>query len=113
LGSAVGGIQQEVARATRPAARDAEPARGLRTFTLAVAALTAAAAAVAALLLAPAAFHSDPVVMGSALVIGLLGYLLTSVATGLFYGTHRLGAVASLTVVDAVLRGVVVVVALL
>ncbi len=113
LGSAVGGIQQEVARATRPAARDADRSRGLRPFTVAATVLTAAAAAVAALLLAPAAFDGDPVVMGSALVIGLLGYLLTSVATGLFYGTHRLGAVASLIVVDAVLRGVVVVGALL
>ncbi|WP_194409116.1 hypothetical protein [Microbacterium cremeum] len=112
LGSAVGGVQQEVARATRPAV-NAGPGQSLRPFT-AVAALAALlAAAAVGLLLGPVAFGEGSESLTPPLIAGLLGYVLTSVATGLFYGTHRLTAVAALIVTDAVLRGCAVVVALL
>lgn len=114
LGSAVGGVQQEIARATRPRDSDAPASqRRLVVFTLAAAAVVVVATAIIAWIVGPSAFGAGQAGMASALIVGLLGYLLTSVATGLFYGLSRLGAVAALITVDAVLRGAAVVIALI
>lgn len=112
LGSAVGGIQQEVARATSPA-EPATPHRTIRRFTITSAVLVATLAAVVGMIVGPAAFGSGHLPIVGALVIGLLGYVLTAVLTGLFYGLGALGSVAALIAVDAALRGVAVVVGLL
>jgi hypothetical protein len=66
---------------------------------------------VVGLLVAPTAFAGSSVGMATALAVGLVGYVATSVVTGLFYGMGRLGSVATLIIVDATLRAVAVVTA--
>jgi len=112
IGSAVGGIQQEVARATSPA-KLATPHRTIRRFTIGGAVAVAVLTAAVGIIVGPAAFGPGHVPIVGALVIGLLGYVLTAVLTGLFYGLGALGSVAALIAVDAALRGAAVVVGLL
>lgn len=111
LGSAVGGIQQEVARATRPAEPSTTPG-SIRRFTLVSAVVVAAGTTAVGLAVGAAAFGQHFLPVLSALVVGLLGYVLTAVVTGLLYGLGALGVVASLIAVDAALRGGAVVVGL-
>lgn len=113
LGSAVGGIQQEVARATRPASLSLPARRGIRKFTVASAVVVVAGTIIVGFIVGAAAFGEQFAWVMGALVIGLLGYLLTAVVTGLFYGLGALGMVASLIAVDAGLRGGAVVIGLL
>ncbi len=112
LGSAVGGVQQEVARATHPWAEGDESRRSLKPFLLGAVIVVAVVGAVLAVLTGQIAFPTDQVMLELALVTGLVGYVVTSIATGLFYGVNRLAAVAALVAVDAVIRGVAVVVGL-
>lgn len=112
LGSAVGGIQQEVARATSPAG-PRTPHRSIRRFTIASAVVVVALSAAVGLIVGSAALGPGHLPIVGALVIGLLGYVITAVATGLFYGLGALGFVAALITVDAALRGVAVVAGLL
>jgi hypothetical protein len=109
LGSAVGGIQQEVARASHPYAGGDETRRSLRPFLLCAVLVVAAVGSVVAVLAGQFAFTTDQWTLEIALVVGLIGYVLTSIATGLFYGVHRLAAVAALVAIDAVARGIAVV----
>ncbi|WP_454169895.1 hypothetical protein [Microbacterium paulum] len=114
IGSAVGGMQQEVARATHPlpTGRTAEEGpRTLRGFTLVGALIVLSISLVVGLLVAPTAFAGSSAGMAVALAVGLVGYVATSVVTGLFYGLGRLGSVATLIIVDATLRAVAVVAA--
>lgn len=111
IGSAVGGIQQEVARASRPVAAEGQAAT-LGGFTAVAALLVAVISVVAAVLVAPVAFAGSTVGMAGALAAGLVGYVATSVLTGLLYGLQHLDTVAVLITIDAVLRAVLVVVAL-
>lgn len=109
LGSAVGGLQQEVARASSSADWGHE-SRSIRRFTLCCAAAVAIVTVAFGLVIGPTAFGEGSGPILGALVIGLLGYVLTSIITGLFYGLGTLGFVAALIAVDAGLRGVAVVV---
>lgn len=112
FGSAVGGIQQEVARAVSPGV----PAAGrsvLQRFGAVATVVVGVLATVVGFVVAPIAFGAGYGSMLVALVVALIGYVLTAIATGLFYGLSKLGAVAALIVVDAVLRGAAVVVGLL
>ena len=113
LGSAVGGVQQEVARATQPYATGDEARRSLKPFLLGAVLIVAAVGSIFAILTGQFAFTTDQVMLEIALVVGLIGYVVTSIATGLFYGVHRLAAVAALVAVDAVVRGVAVVTGLI
>ena len=109
LGTAVGGVQQEVARASHPARREELRRRSLRPFLALAVAVVVVASTIVGVLVGPVAFGiADPMLV-VALVIGLLGYVVTSVATGLFYGVSALGSVAALIAVDAALRGIAVV----
>lgn len=110
LGSAVGGIQQEIARAARPAQAPGGRTE-LRAFVAVAITLVIIVSVVASFAVAPVAFAGSTLGMTAALAIGLAGYVVTAVVTGLFYGLQRLGAVATLVVVDAVLRTVAVLVA--
>lgn len=112
LGSAVGGIQQEVARATTPAG-PASPHRSIRRFAIGCAAAALALSGAVGLIVGPAALGPRHMAMVGALMLGLLGYVVTAVLTGLFYGIGALGSVAALIAIDAALRGVAVVVGLL
>ncbi len=107
LGSAVGGIQQEVARATRPAL-STDPHSRLAGFIWGAIAIVVVVSIGVGLAVAPVAFGGSTGGMTAALVVGLTGYALTSIVTGLFYGLQRLNDVAALIVVDAVLRAVAV-----
>ena len=109
LGSAVGGVQQEVARASHPFARGEETQKSLRPFLLGAVLVVAAVGSVVAVVTGQFAFTTDQGMLEAALVVGLVGYVVTSIATGLFYGVNRLAAVAALVAVDAVIRGVAVV----
>jgi len=113
LGSAVGGVQQEVARATHAWAEGDEPRRSLKPFLLGAVLVVAVVGGVLAIVTGQIAFTTDHVMLDLALVTGLVGYVLTSIATGLFYGVHRLAAVAALVAIDAVVRGVAVVTGLI
>lgn len=111
IGSAVGGIQQEIARAARPA--DVGNQRvTLVAFTGGAVLIVVIVSAAAGFAIAPDAFAGSPTGMAGALGVGLTGYVVTSVVTGLLYGLGRLRTVAVLIIVDAVLRAVAVVVCL-
>ncbi|MBF4561690.1 hypothetical protein ITJ43_06015 [Microbacterium sp. VKM Ac-2870] len=111
IGSAVGGIQQEVARAAAPVLPEAPPG-ALRGFVAAASVVVVAVAVLVGVSVAPIAFAGTGAGMAGALAVGLLGYVATSVLTGLLYGLHRLPSVAALIVVDAVLRAAAVTLAL-
>lgn len=111
FGGAVGGIQQEVARATSPRASDS-PRSSISRFALIALGVVAAVGMVAAVLLAPTAFRAAPVPLALAFVLGLLGYVLTAVLTGLLYGLAEHAAIAAMITLDAVLRGAGVVLGL-
>lgn len=112
FGGAVGGTQQEIARATHPGG-DAGSGSVLRRFTgLAVAAVVVVGA-VASVFLGMDAFAAAPWSLSTAFLIGLVGYILTSILTGLLYGLGQPGIVGGLIATDAVLRGVAVVAGLL
>ncbi|SIN70388.1 hypothetical protein [Agromyces cerinus] len=105
--AAVGGVQQEVTRATQPT--DVPPqSTTLRDFTLLASAALVVVAIVVGLLLSQVAFAAAPVAMTVSFAIGLIGYLLTASLAGVFYGLSLWRPIAILTVVDATLRGVAV-----
>lgn len=108
FGAAVGGVQHEIARAARPAPATA-PHRSVHTFTL-IAGVAAGVGGFAVVgLLGPVTLDQRAPAMIAPFVVAAVGYVLTSVLTGLLYGIGRLGTVALLIAVDALLRGVVVV----
>lgn len=105
IGSAVGGIQQEVARATRPAPAAASGSgRALRGLALGGSLVVVALSGLVGLTVAPTAFAGSSAGMASALAVGLVGYVATSIVTGLLYGVARLRDVALLISLDAILR---------
>ncbi|NYE21020.1 hypothetical protein [Microbacterium immunditiarum] len=109
--AAIAGVQQEVTRATRPAATP-PGSTTLRTFTiLGALGLTVTAAAVGAVL-APTAFSEAPAVMTAAFALGLVGYLLTAVLSGVLYGLSQWRGIALLMTLDAVVRAAAVTVGL-
>lgn len=109
LGSVVGGIQQEIARATTP---DVSPTahRSIRGFAIGCAVVISVITGAIGLLVGPTAFGPAHLPIVGALVIGMLGYVMTAVLMGLFYGLGSLGSVAALIAVDAGLRGIAVVI---
>ena len=109
--AAVAGVQQEVTRATRPSA-GATSGATLRNFTLVAASVVALAAAATGVLIAPVAFSPAPAGVTMWFVVGIVGYLLTAVLAGVLYGLELWRAIAALTVIDATVRGLAVLVAL-
>lgn len=108
FGGAVGGVQQELARATRPASEEAQRHNPVARFTAAAALLVTIVALVAAIPLAPVAFTESPVLLSLAFIIGMVGYVLTSILTGILYGIGQLTIVAALIITDAAFRSVAV-----
>lgn len=111
FGGAVGGTQQEIARATHPSTGGRPGA--LRPFALFAVAAVVLLGIVSSIFLAPSAFAAAPVPLSIAFVLGLIGYVLTSVVTGILYGVGRPDIVGAMISVDAALRGLAVVVGLL
>jgi O-antigen/teichoic acid export membrane protein len=109
--AAIAGVQQEVTRATRPSP---VPPRNtvLRTFTLLSAGVLAIVSVLVGVLLAPTIFPTAPVVLTTWFGVGIVGYLLSAVFAGVLYGLALWGPIAALIAADAVVRGVLVTVAL-
>lgn len=112
FGGAVGGTQQEIARATHPNDGAAPSPRALHTFTtIAIFAVVALGVSVS-VAISGTSFTSDPLTLSVAFIIGLIGYVLTSILTGVFYGIGALQSVSALIAVDAILRGAAVILGL-
>lgn len=111
--AALGGIQQELTRATQPA-RDDDVARSrLRSFALGCAAVVVPAVLLFSVFAASGIFASAPTELGLWLMVGALGSLATALLNGLLYGLSLWPFVAWLTIVDICLRGFLVVGAML
>lgn len=108
FGGAVGGVQHELARATHPQTEPLGRGDTARRFAVAAAGVVALSAVALSLPLSSAAFTQSPVALSAAFVVGMVGYVLTSILTGILYGIGRLGPVAGLIVVDAAMRSLAV-----
>ena len=109
--AALSGVQQEVTRAARPVV-DEPPTPVLRQFTLIAIGVVLAAVAVLALLFGNEILPDSTVALAVCLAIGVVGYLMVAVLSGVLYGLRLWLAVAWLTIVDAGIRAVLVVIAL-
>lgn len=110
---AVAGIQQEIARASRPR-DDGEPVDRARpaVFATAVSLILIAAVLATSPLWAHAVFgeHGE---LAVPLAIGVGGYALVATVAGLLYGVSQWRSIAAMIVVDAILRLALVLIALL
>lgn len=102
-GAAISGVQQEVARAAHPAV-GGDGGRMLRSFTVGATAVVLAAAVVVSLVFGREIIPGSLPAVTLALVVGFVGYLMTAVLTGIFYGLHLWRAVAFIVILDALLR---------
>ncbi|WP_375384730.1 hypothetical protein [uncultured Microbacterium sp.] len=109
----VGGLQQEVARATTASAEGSQSSPMLRTVTLWAIVVLGGMAVIIGFLIGPASFAGDAAIMAVWLGVGVAGYLLIAVFSGVLYGLRAWRIIAAVTVIDATLRGVLVTVGLL
>ncbi|WP_447942574.1 hypothetical protein [Microbacterium aurum] len=109
---AIGGVQQEITRAVHPA-ENAERVSSLRIFTVVAAGVLVLVALVVGVILAPTTLAVDPVGLTAWFAIGLVGYLGVATLSGVLYGLSFWSMIATLTIVDAVVRGLLVTVGLL
>ncbi len=109
--AALSGVQQEVTRAARPAAGE-PPTPVLRQFTLVTIAIVVVVVAVIASLFGSAILPGPTLFLAGALSVGVVGYLLVAVLSGVLYGLRLWSAVAWITVLDAGVRAVLVLAAL-
>lgn len=108
--SAMSGVQQEVARAAHPSTTHA-PNTVLRSFTIVAAVVIVIVGLVLGFLLASSVLPESALALATALCIALAGYLLVTVLSGVMYGLSLWRAVAILTVLDAVIRAVLLTIA--
>jgi hypothetical protein len=115
--SALSGVQQEVARASRPVDAGAAPAPRrtpvVRNFAVVAAVLVAAVVAASAWLWVGTVFPDDGWSLVLPLVIGLSAYVIVAATAGVLYGLAMWRSVAAFTIVDGVLRFAIVGVMLL
>lgn len=107
-GSALTGIQQEVTRAAHPA----EPAHrppALRNATVVFAGIVAVAAVVIGIIFSSQLTTVPMLSLVGSLTIGLTGYLFMVVLSGVMYGLQVWRGVAMITIVDALVRALLVV----
>ncbi|GAA5148620.1 hypothetical protein GCM10025768_10550 [Microbacterium pseudoresistens] len=97
------GVQQEVSRAARPST-DHPPNTVLRRFTVGASIVVVGASIVLGLVLGATTVPINGFALALVLGIGLIGYLMTAVLGGVFYGLHLWRDAALLTVTDAALR---------
>ena len=108
--AALSGVQQEVARASRPV-RTGEPSEGVRRFTL-LAVLAAGTAVAASSPLWLAAIDGvGGFVWLLPILIGATGYVVVTVISGVLYGLQLWVPIALFSTVDGVLRLILVLVA--
>lgn len=104
----ISGVQQEVTRAVRPAVEGGGAVVLKRYGAIAACALLAVSAGFA-FALAPLLFADDSFVFGLGFALGVLGNLLLALLAGVLYGLTMWRAIASLTIIDAALRALLVV----
>ena len=105
--AALSGVQQEITRAARPVV-DEPPTAVLPQFTLITAAVAVTIVAVIASVFGAAILPGPTLFLTVALSVGVVGYLLIAVLTGVLYGLRLWTAVAWTTVLDAGLRALFV-----
>ncbi len=103
---AVSGVQQEIARASRPRTSDTATSHGrtLWVFAGVSAAVVVIVVAATSPLWAPAVFAAHGAPLATALVVAAAGSTLVAVVTGAYYGLRRWRSVAAIIVGDALLR---------
>jgi hypothetical protein len=106
------GVQQEVTRAARPAS-DAQPGPVLRAFALTIGLVALIAVGCLAVIAGSAILPGPTVLLAVALAVGVVGYIMVAVLSGVLYGLRMWTAVAGLTVLDATFRAVLVIVGFL
>lgn len=106
--AALSGVQQEITRAARPVQNE-PPTAVLQQFTLIAIATVLIVVSVLALLVGHLILPGSTVVLVCALGIGVVGYLLVAVLSGVLYGLRLWSAVAWLTVIDVAVRAVLVI----
>lgn len=107
-GAAISGVQQEVARTTHPD-RSGAGGRALLIFLVGATAVVAVIALAVSTLLGGAILPQSRGALTAALVVGFVGYLATSILTGVFYGLHLWSAVAFAVIADALIRAALVI----
>lgn len=105
--AAIAGVQQEVTRATHSAELPEHPGVLQRFAVIAGCALIALAVATG-VFLGGTLFPQAPFWMTVWLGVGLLGNLLLAILAGVLYGLSLWPAIAALTVLDALIRGILV-----
>ncbi|UIN29870.1 hypothetical protein [Microbacterium binotii] len=111
-GSAMAGVQQEISRAARGGG-EARAGSTLASYTSILAGVVVLIVVALVWAFGGALFGTESGELGTMLGLGLVGYLLTAVLTGLLYGIRLWKAVAFIVILDAVLRAVLVVAGLL
>lgn len=110
--AALSGVQQEITRAVRPADDVPSPAPVLRRFTLIAIATAVGVLVVVAVFVGPLVLPGPTVFLVGALLLGVVGYILLAVLSGVLYGMRRWKAIAWLTSLDVSIRAVLVIFAL-
>ncbi|MBN9213849.1 MAG: hypothetical protein ABS62_03080 [Microbacterium sp. SCN 70-200] len=105
--AALSGVQQEVTRAARPVT-DEPPTAVLRQFTLIMVGIVVAVVAVLALLFGESILPGPTLMLAGALSLGVVGYLMIAVLSGVLYGLRLWSAVAWITVLDVGIRTLLV-----
>ncbi|MGK3953404.1 hypothetical protein ACLKM7_13915 [Microbacterium sp. I2] len=105
--AALSGVQQEVTRASRRAG-DSPPNATVRNFALILIGIVVVAVTLVALLAGPVVFPGATGALATALGAGLAGYVLVAVLGGVLYGLRLWTAVAWLTIIDAGIRALLV-----
>lgn len=111
VGAALGGAQQEVARAVRPSPEGTR-SRTLPIFLLGGAGLVLVVVALIAAAWTPPVFGARAPFLVAPLAIGPAGYFVWCVILGALFGAHAYRRAAVTTVLDPVLRMAAVIVAL-
>jgi len=111
--AALSGVQQEVTRASRPASPEAPPNAIVRNFALILIGVVLAAVLLIGLIAGPGLFPDSSGLLVLSLAAGLAGYVLVAVLGGVLYGLRLWRAVALLTIIDAALRALFVMVGFL
>lgn len=106
--AALSGVQQEITRAAHPAAgTPGSPV--LRQFTLIAATVSVIVVAVLAMLFGASILPGPTGVLAGSLSVGVVGYLLVAVLSGVLYGLRLWTAVAAITVLDVAIRALLVI----
>lgn len=102
---ALSGVQQEVTRATRPLEEGGAPGSATaRTFAVGTALVVVVVAVATSPAWVPTVFGGHALVLAVPLAVGLAGYVVVAVLSGVFYGLSIWRAVGAMIAVDGLAR---------